>query len=145
MTGARLPEDRYGSYARRRARPWVRWLLASATAVALALGTFVAYNNLGSQPITADQAAFRVLDDRSVLITIEVRRDEPQRPAACVVRARGGSGVEVGRGEVFIPPADGTKRYDSTLYTSERATTGEVYGCTYDVPEYLSSATRPTG
>lgn len=105
----------------------------------------VAYRNLGSQPIEGKQAAFRVLDDHAVRITTEVRRDQPDRPSECVVRARSESGEEVGRKELLIPPADATTHRDTVLRTTSRATIGEVYGCSYRVPAYLFHDLRPTG
>ncbi|GAA2812318.1 DUF4307 domain-containing protein [Saccharopolyspora taberi] len=145
MTGQRLPEGRYGSRARTRSRPAVRWLLAGVTVVALLVVSLIGYQNLGSSPIEGKQTAFTILDDGSVRITLEVRRDDPHRPAACVVRARAKSGEEVGRKEVLVQPADDTVRQDTVLRTSARPTIGEVYGCTYKVPEYLSTHLRPTG
>ncbi|GAA0554175.1 uncharacterized protein DUF4307 [Saccharopolyspora erythraea NRRL 2338] len=145
MTSQRLPEGRYGSRARGPARPGVRWLLTGITVVVLLGLSVLGYANLGSAPIEGKQTAFTIDDDSSVRITLEVRRDDPRRPAACVVRARAESGDEVGRKEVLIQPADDTIRQETVLRTSARATIGEVYGCTYNVPEYLSTWTRPTG
>ncbi|MEV0085838.1 DUF4307 domain-containing protein [Saccharopolyspora sp. NPDC050642] len=145
MTNQQIPQDRYGSRARTRPRPALRWALISVVLVALVGVAIVGYRNLGSAPIEGKQIAFETIDDHSVRIVLEVQRDEPQRPADCVVRARAKSGVEVGRKEVLIQPADGTTRQETVLRTSAPAGTGEVYGCTYNVPEYLSTHLRPTG
>lgn len=140
------PADRYGSRGRDRRLPlWARWLLVGLGAAALLAVTLVGYRNWGSPPIQGEQLAFQVLNDRSVHITLEVQRDDPAEPAACVVRAREVDGAEVGRKEVFVAPSQGTTRTDTMLTTSERPVTGEVYGCTYRVPEYLSTQTGPTG
>ncbi|WP_229679756.1 DUF4307 domain-containing protein [Saccharopolyspora thermophila] len=145
MTYQQIPQDRYGSRARTRPRPALRWLLTGVVLVALVGVAVIGYNNLGDPPIQGKQVAFEVLDDHSVRIVLEVQRDDPARPADCVVRSRAESGEEVGRKEVLIHPADGTTRQETVLRTSSRAITGEVYGCTYNVPEYLSTHTRPTG
>ncbi|MEU6268976.1 DUF4307 domain-containing protein [Saccharopolyspora shandongensis] len=145
VTNQQIPQDRYGSRARTRPRPALRWVLISVVLVALVGVAIVGYRNLGSAPIQGKQIAFEVLDDQSVTIVLEVQRDKPQRPADCVVRARAESGEEVGRKEVLIQPADGTTRQETVLRTSARANIGEVYGCTYNVPEYLSTHLRPTG
>ncbi|MCI2421597.1 DUF4307 domain-containing protein [Saccharopolyspora sp. K220] len=145
MTNQQIPQDRYGSRGRTRPRPGLRWLLTGLVLIVMVGVAYVGYQNLGSAPIQGKQVAFDVLDDQSVRIVLEVQRDEPQRPADCVVRARAESGEEVGRKEVLIQPASGTARQDTVLRTSARATIGEVYGCTYNVPEYLSTHTRPTG
>lgn len=145
MTEQRSLADRYGSRGRAQRRPALRWLVGAAVLLVLVAGTLVAYNNLGTQPIKGDRVTYDVVDEHSLRMTIEVQRDDPQRPGACVVRARGGAGEEVGRKEVLVPPTDGTSRLETELRTTYAAKTGEVYGCTYNVPEYLSSRLRPTG
>jgi len=123
----------------------VRWVLAGLAVLVCAGVAVLGYRNLGSPPIQGKQAAFAVLDDGSVSVTTEVQRDDPSRPAECVVRARAESGEEVGRKEILIPPSAGTTQRETVLRTSHRATIGEVYGCTYSVPEYLSTHPGPTG
>ncbi len=150
MTGhpapeAPVPPDRYGSRARRRPRRSLRW---SLPVLALAVGivaAVVGYANLGSPPIQGTAVAFRILDENSVRVTVEVRRDDPHRPAVCVLRSLGVSGKEAGRREVLVPPDDGTTYLRSVVTTSEPPATGEVFGCSYNVPEYLSTPTRPSG
>ena len=145
MTQPQVPADRYGKRAEQRPRRGLRWLLATVT-VLLGLGVaYIGYQNQGTQPITGEQVAFDVLDDHSVHITFRVVRDDPSKPADCVVRAREESGAEVGRKEVLIPAADGPVTHETVLRTSARATTGEVFGCTYTIPEYLSSNAQPVG
>lgn len=139
MAGQQVPEGRYGSRARARPRPWLRRSLFGLVVVAFFAVAVVGYQNFGSQPIEGKQAAFSVIDDHSVHITTEVRRDEPTRAAECVVRARAESGEEVGRKEVLIPPAEAKIQQGTVLRTTSRATIGEVYGCSYRVPEYLST------
>ncbi|KAA5837039.1 DUF4307 domain-containing protein [Saccharopolyspora hirsuta] len=146
VTHPQIPQDRYGSRAKAtRPRPGRRWLLYAVVLVALVGVSIIGYRNLGSAPIEGKQVAFEIIDDSSVRIVVEVERDEPQRPAVCVVRSRAKSGEEIGRKEVLIQPADGVTRQETVLRTSPQPATGEVYGCTYNVPEYLSTHTRPTG
>ena len=146
VAGQQLPEGRYGSRVRKTPRRGLRWALFGFALVGALVVTVVGYNNLGSQPIEGKQVAFVVADDQSVRVTLEVRRDQPQRPVDCVVRARAESGDEVGRKEVLIPPsAADTVRNETVIKTSSRGVVGEVYGCTYSVPEYLSTKTRPSG
>ncbi|MDA3627328.1 DUF4307 domain-containing protein [Saccharopolyspora oryzae] len=145
MTHPQIPEDRYGARAKKRPRPGLRWLLFAVVFVVLLGATYVGYQNLGTAPIEGKQVAFEIIDDQSVRIVVEVQRDDPQRPAECVVRSRAKSGLEVGRKEVLIQPADGVTRQETVVRTSSQPATGEVYGCTYNVPEYLSNHLRPTG
>ncbi|WP_243789941.1 DUF4307 domain-containing protein [Saccharopolyspora gloriosae] len=142
---SQVPEGRYGSRARRSVPPVARWALAGLAIAVLVAVALVGYQNLGSPPIEGKQTAFAVLDDGSMKVTAEVQRDDPAKAAACVIRGRAESGEEVGRKEILVPPADGTIQLSTVLRTSHRATIGEVYGCTYRVPEYLSTHQRPTG
>lgn len=145
MVGQQVPEGRYGSRTPRRPRRWQRWLLGGGAVLGAVGVAVLGYNNLGSAPIEGKQTAFEVLDDHSVRITVEVRRNDPQRPSECVVRARAEAGDEVGRKEILIRPTEGITRQDTVLRTSSRAIIGEVYGCSYNVPAYLSTAARPSG
>ena len=124
---------------------WARWPLIVVGALVLLGVTLLAYRNFGSPPIQGEQVSFRLVDHRSVHITLQVQRDDSSKPAACVVRARAKSGAEVGRKEVLVPPSQDTIRVNTLLTTSEPPGTGEVYGCTYRVPEYLSTDKGPTG
>lgn len=139
MTETGIPRDRYGSRAPRKPRPVLRWLLIGIVLVLLSGVAYLGYRNLGSPPIEGEQVAFAVRDDHHVQVSIQVQRDRPNELAECVVRARAESGQEVGRKEILIHPSDGTSIEQTVLRTSARATIGEVYGCSYKVPEYLST------
>ena len=132
------PADRYGS----RRRP--RWLPPVLLVVVLLAGLGLAitgYRNYGSPPIEGRQTAFRVIDNGSVEITFQVVRKEPQRPAMCIVRARSIDGDETGRKEVYLPPGPRSALANTVLKTSRRPVTGEVFGCSYEVPSYLVPTT----
>ncbi len=139
MAQRTLPEGRYGSRARGPVSPVLRWALLVVALVVGGVVAWIGYQNLGTQPIESEQAAFEVLDDSSVEITVEVARDRPERPAVCIVRARSEDGDEAGRREVLVPPAEGTSRVTTVLRTSKPPVTGEVFGCSYQVPAYLST------
>jgi hypothetical protein len=140
--------DRYGrsgSTASPRRRRWIYWSLLTVFVLA-GLGVGLAYyENFGAAPITTKNLAFQVVDDHTVRITFRVRRDDPSRPADCIVRSRDGRGTETGRREVFVPPSDGPVEMSTVLHTTRRPSTGETYGCSYQVPRYLSRSTPPTG
>jgi hypothetical protein len=104
----------------------------------------VAYRNLGPQPITGTQTAL-VFNDHSVKITFVVTRDHPERPADCIVRALSQNGAEVGRKEVYVPATGGSIQLNTVLHTSNQPVTGDVYGCSYRVPPYLSTPVPPSG
>ncbi|MFC6094526.1 DUF4307 domain-containing protein [Saccharothrix sp. BKS2] len=133
-----LPEGRYGK-PRRPASPWIRWSLAVIAVLIGSLVAWVGYQNLGTKPVEGKQTAFEVLDDSSVEITFEVVRQTPEDAVVCIVRARSQDGDEAGRREVLVPPGADSVRGTTVLKTSKPPVTGEVFGCSYQVPEYLST------
>ena len=118
-------------------------LLVAVLAVATAAAV-LAYRNLGSAPIEAEQTAFEVIDDGTVEVTFQVVRDQPERPAVCIVRARARDGDETGRKEVLVPAGERSVIATTVLRTSRRPVTGEVFGCSYDVPPYLDRGPSPS-
>jgi hypothetical protein len=116
-------------------------LLAVVVLTTLGLA-IVGFRNLGSPPIEGRQTAYQVIDDGSVRITFQVVREQPHRPAVCIVRARSRDGDETGRKEVLVPPGEGSVLATTLLRTSRRPVTGEVFGCSYDVPAYLTPDRR---
>ena len=98
-------------------------LVGLAFAVAL-------FRVLGPDTSAATQArGFDVTSDTSVTVEFELAR-EPGRPATCVVRARGATGLEVGRRQFDVPPVQQRSIVvREPLPTTERAVTGELVGC----------------
>jgi hypothetical protein len=133
-----LPEGRYGK-PRRTLPTWARWSLPVVAVLVGAVVAWVGYRNLGTKPVEAKQTAFRVLDAGSVEITFEVVRETPEKAVVCIVRARSDDGDEAGRREVLVPPGATRVYPKAVLRTSKEATTGEVFGCSYQVPPYLST------
>ncbi|MGM1063407.1 DUF4307 domain-containing protein [Saccharothrix sp. Mg75] len=133
-----LPEGRYGT--RRRPLPkWARWSLPVIAVLIGGVIAWVGYRNLGTMPVEAKQTAFTVRDDSTVEVTFEVVRETPEDAVVCIVRARSEDGDESGRREVLVPPGPGTVRQTTVLKTSKPPVTGEVFGCSYQVPAYLST------
>lgn len=145
MAGQQLPEGRYGSRSRRRPSRRLRWVLFAVALVLSTGASIVGYRNLGSAPIEANRLTYEALDSNSMQITLEVRRDSPDRPVVCVVQAKSLDGTETGRKEILVPPSDGTAHPVTVVTTSAPPVSGNVYGCSYNVPEYLSTPTRPSG
>lgn len=145
MTAPGLPEGRYGSPRRR-----VRWAGAAGTVMALLVGLTVAvvgYRNLASPPIDSQQLGFTLRDESSVEIRFEVTRKDPSRAGVCLVRARSLDGDETGRKEVYVPPAQDRVVLSTVVRTSRPPVTGDVYGCSLQVPAYLRppAAVTPGG
>ncbi|WP_298175541.1 DUF4307 domain-containing protein [Saccharomonospora sp.] len=141
-------EDRYGSARKRQAGPRFRlrgnraWLVGIVAVVALTLGGYIVYQQFFATPIDGQRVAFTELPGNAMEVTVDVIRNDPSRPAVCVVRVRDISGAESGRREIYVPPDVG--RLDTVVQSIERPVTADVYGCSYDVPEYLSTPERPT-
>jgi hypothetical protein len=138
-TGPVRPAARYGGSGvppagRRRIALWLG-ILVAAICVALAA---VAYQRYETLDVQGEAAAFQVLDDQTVEITISVTRQDPTRPAVCIVRARSYDGAETGRREVLVAPSEAkTVQVTTTVKTFRRSVVGDIYGCGINVPEYL--------
>ena len=145
VAGRTLPEGRYGTQPTRRGR---RWRVAVFVAVALAVGgavAYVGYRNFGTAPIEAERTGYAEQPGNSMRITFTVTRDQPGRPAVCIVRVRDITGNETGRKEVLIPPGGTVVQANSVIQSGTPPVTADVFGCSYQVPEYLSTEKRPTG
>lgn len=140
MAASQLPEGRYGrgtlDGARRHAVP-LGLLLAVLAGLAIAV---VGYHNLGVPPIRTEVLGFTVLPGNTVQLRLIVYRDDPSRPAVCIVRARSLDGAETGRKELYVPPAAGPIVLSTVVLTSRPPVIAEVFGCSYQVPAYLDPA-----
>lgn len=134
-----LPEGRYGAKRATTSRPWRRWVYL---AIALLVGggiAWVAYVNLGSAPIDAERVAFTAKPGNAMQITLNVTRDDDNRPGVCVVRVRDKTGAESGRKELLIPAGAKYDRISTTIRSIGEPVTADVYGCSYDIPRYMST------
>lgn len=134
--GAR-PADRYGATATRRPK----WLVPLIALIVLVVGGTVAYlgfQKYGPREIEADELGYTVVDDSTVSLRFKVTRTDPERDVVCFVRAMDRDTVEVGRREVLITGSEhGTVELTTDIRTSSRPSSGSVYGCSANVPEYL--------
>ncbi|GAA3822145.1 MULTISPECIES: DUF4307 domain-containing protein [Amycolatopsis] len=130
-----LPDGRYGR-PRRPSRRWRVWVFTGIALVVSCAVAWIGYVNLGAAPISAERVTFAELPGNAMTISLNVTRDEPDRPGVCIVRTRDISGAESGRREVYIPAND--SRVDVVVRSIDRPVTADVYGCSYDIPEYLS-------
>lgn len=133
------PTARYGRQTMtRRTR---RWLAAGLTALVVVLGVViaaVAFSRFGSSDVKGEMAGYELVDPHTVDVTISVTRDDPSRPAVCIVRARSRDGDETGRRELLVPPSsETTVQVTTTVKSSRPAVIGDIYGCGIDVPSYL--------
>ncbi|GAB3488843.1 DUF4307 domain-containing protein [Amycolatopsis cihanbeyliensis] len=137
--GARptLPEGRYGRARTRTRRGWRVWVVVLIALAVSGTVAYVAYRNLGTAPIEAQRLGFTEKPGNAMEITIGVNRDDPGRAGVCIVRVRDISGSESGRKEIVVPPGAG--EVSTVIKSIRRPVTADVFGCSYDVPQYLSS------
>ncbi|MGH4007464.1 MAG: DUF4307 domain-containing protein [Pseudonocardiaceae bacterium] len=153
MTAGQLPEGRYGPRGGGRPR---RWVVPVGLLLAVLAGLVVAtigYRNLGSAPVQGETLGFTLLggipgtgpEIYGVEMRLNVIRDDPSRPAVCIVRARSLDGEETGRKEIYVPPSSGPIVLTTVVRTSRPPVTADVFGCSLAVPPYLvpTPATDP--
>ncbi|MET4428540.1 MULTISPECIES: DUF4307 domain-containing protein [unclassified Mycolicibacterium] len=133
------PTARYGR--QRLSRIGRRRIAIGMTLFIVVLGVIIAtigYQRLGTSDVKGELTAYRLVDDRTVEVTVGVTRDDPSRPVVCIVRARSVDGSETGRREILVPPSSQvTVQVDAIVKTTKPAAVGDVYGCGTDVPGYL--------
>lgn len=130
--------DRYGSKSNRRSGRFLAVILGSM-AILLGVGiAWIAYVQWGRSDLEGLVSGYKVDDDSTVTVRLSVTRDDPAKPAVCIVRGLTGDQAEVGRREILIEPSESkTVDISVAVKTSSRASTGTLYGCGWDVPEYL--------
>jgi hypothetical protein len=149
VTAGQLPDGRYGPRTLRRRRRWTVPVAALLVVLAGLVVAVIGYRNLGSTPVRGEALGFALLDGSAdtqadtppdtygVELSLSVIRDDPLRPAVCIVRARSRDGEETGRKEVYVPPAAGPIVLTTVVRTSRPPVTADVYGCSLAVPPYL--------
>lgn len=132
------PSARYGR--QRLTRRQRRLIAGGLTALVLAAGVTIAIIASGrfGSPVEGELSGYRLVDDQTVEVTISVTREDPARPAVCIVRARSIDGSETGRREVLVPPStQKTVQVTAVVKSNRPPVVGDVYGCGTDVPPYL--------
>ncbi|MGX9670793.1 DUF4307 domain-containing protein [Mycobacterium sp. HM-7] len=131
---ARYGQQRLSRLTRRRLAIGLTLLIVVA-GVALA---FVGFQRLGTSPVKGELSTYKLVDNETVAVTISVTREDPGRPAVCIVRARALDGSETGRREILVAPAQAkTVQVTAVVKSAKPPVVGDVYGCGTDVPGYL--------
>lgn len=138
-------EDRYGVRPKRRRSRRAYWIGAAVAVVVGGAVGFIGYQNFGTAAIETQQTTFENLPDNAMRMTFEVIRDTPDRPAVCIVRVRVLNGSEGGRKEVFVPPGETSTIVTTEVRSAAEPVAADVFGCTYQVPAYLSTEVPPSG
>lgn len=145
------PRSRYGSQAEAPsavAEPKpsvVSKALAVFIAAMLALMVFLVGRSVLQQqarPVTAEFITQERLDDETARLWIEVDRKDTDQDAYCIVFAVDYDHSEIGRREVVIP-AGGEKlqRLAVDMPTREPVASGRIYGCSQQLPPYMTTST----
>ncbi len=134
------PASRYGSPS---LSPSTRRRIVTVMAALVVLAGLgaatVAYQRYEANDVEGEAAAFTVLDDRTVSITISVTRKNPEQPVVCIVRSRSQDGAETGRREIVVGPARAkTIQVTTTVASFRTPYVGDVYGCGTEIPGYLA-------
>ena len=134
-----LMSSRYGR--RQMASATRRRVTIALTVLAVVAGVAVAvvgYRRFEGDAVEGKMAAYEVLDNKTVSVTISVTRKDPAAPVVCIVRARSKDGAETGRREILVGPAQTpTVQVTATVTTYKPSFMGDIYGCGTDVPGYL--------
>ncbi|MGC4962300.1 DUF4307 domain-containing protein [Gordonia sp. DT218] len=124
-------------------RRWFIGLSALVVVVGLALAAF-GYSKFANPVVSGEAAGYQIVNPATVAVQITVTRRDPGQPAACVVRGRSADGDETGRREILIPAGTQTQvGVHTEVSTSKPPVIGEVFGCTTDVPAYLTAPSEP--
>jgi hypothetical protein len=140
-----VPVGRYGAPKKARSRKWWYWTLLAAFVAAGVVVAYVAYQNLGADPIDPEVTSYNVISDGLVGASFTVDRNHPDQAADCIIYALSADGDEAARAEIYVPPSESTIELSTELRTDKRATTVEFYGCSYQVPSYLTKSVPPSG
>jgi hypothetical protein len=115
-------------------RPVLVLLAALVVAGGLALA-YLGYRNLGDPPVQGQVLDWKPAVPGRLSVRFAVQRDHPDRAVACVLRARGRDGAEVGRVEVAVPAGTSVAQRDvavtAVVPVSGPAVIAEVYSCEY--------------
>lgn len=112
---------------------------------ALLFGGFFVWNqwrNGSDATVSGTAAGFYDNTDDSIMMTLDITRDDASQPAYCIVTAKNYDKSEVGRREaVLAAGGNATGRLTVKIETSEQAVAADVYGCSTIFPSYLDDST----
>ena len=116
-------------YPGRRGR---RWWIPLAIALAVILGSWLLWSGwYGANPaVTGRIAAFDVVSDTRIDVTVTVQRTDPGRPARCELTAKAVTYDTVGQLPFDVAPGtDELTTQVVSIRTFKRATTAELVSC----------------
>lgn len=121
-----------------------KFFVIGIVVVLVAAGFFI-YNqwrNSSDADVTGTVTGFSDNTDKSIMMTLDVTRDDASQAAYCIVTAMNYDKSEVGRREaVLAAGGDATQRLTVKIPTREQAVAADVYGCSTIFPDYLDEGT----
>lgn len=120
-------------------RLWFITLSVLVVVVGVVLAV-IGYQKFADPDVSGQVTGYEILNPSTVAVQFTVNRSDPSSPVACVVRARSKDGSETGRREVLIRPGQAQEGHRVDVQTSKPPAIGEVFGCTTDVPTYLTES-----
>jgi len=121
-----------------------KFLVIGIVGVLIVAGVFIwsQWRNSSDADVTASVAGFSDNEDDSIMMNLDVTRDDTSKPAYCIVTAMNFDKAEVGRREAVVA-ADGDEntRLQIKVPTREQAVATDLYGCSSVFPSYLDDST----
>lgn len=122
-----------------------KFIVIGIVIVLIAAGVYVfsQYRNSTSADVTGDAAGYETLSDDAMRMTVDITRDDTDKPGVCIVSALNISKAEAGRREAIVPAGGSeTTRLVVDIPTHSRPVGAEVYGCGSTAPSYLDADTE---
>ena len=95
-------------------------------------------------PVTATRISHQRLTDNTLRLTYDVQRKDVNVPSYCIILAWDYDKNEIGRREVLNPVGgEEFTRIVADIPTRGVPVVGETYGCSVNVPSYLTDAALP--
>lgn len=124
-----------------------KFIVIALVVVLVAVGVYVfsQFRNSSSADATATAAGHEVMGD-TLRMTVDITRDDTDRPAHCIVTALDETHGEIGRREAVVAAGGSeTTRLVVDIPTNSTPVAPDVYGCSATFPSYLDdSQTTPS-
>lgn len=122
----------------------VIFALVMVIAFSVALAKYL--QSADNQSTNVSFASSERISDTTLRVWVDVKRQNVDTPAYCIVTALNYDMAETGRREVYIQPGgDKIQRLQLDILTREPAVAGGAYGCGEDIPFYLHSTKQQIG
>lgn len=109
-------------------------LLGAIVFAVIQLAQATSKSNLSGETATVEQ-----LSDDTIRLWIDLTRKDTSIPGYCIVTAVNYDRGEIGRREIVVPAGGNPlERIEVDVKTTEPAASGDVYGCSTDIPFYLT-------